>query len=109
MNITHELAMRIVEGQPTATARDRARSGLLDCIAATLPVLHGETADSERYRSAFQPGTGNCLLPAVRRRGAGRLPAINIGNSYLAIFICALSSEKNQRRPIIWRKALQVV
>ncbi len=46
MNITHELATRIVESQPTATARERARAGLLDFIAVTLPVLRGETADS---------------------------------------------------------------
>ncbi|RWR00960.1 immunity protein [[Pantoea] beijingensis] len=55
-DVTHDLATLIVESHPSEEARDRARDGLLDFIAVTLPVLRGEARDSglESLRKVWQ-------------------------------------------------------
>lgn len=46
MTLTSSLAKLIVCSSPSAEARERAREGLLDFLAVTLPVVRGETGDS---------------------------------------------------------------
>ncbi|MCU5773608.1 MmgE/PrpD family protein [Erwiniaceae bacterium BAC15a-03b] len=46
MSLAQQLATLIVSTRPAEEARARARSGLLDFIAVTLPVVSGEIADS---------------------------------------------------------------
>lgn len=46
MNITRQLAKLIVSSQPGSEARERARAGVLDYVAVTLPVLRGDVRDS---------------------------------------------------------------
>ena len=46
MDITQQLARLIVSSQPDSEARDKARAGLLDYVAVTLPILRGDIQDS---------------------------------------------------------------
>ena len=46
MEITQQLARLIVTSQPDSEARDKARAGLLDYVAVTLPILRGDIQDS---------------------------------------------------------------
>jgi 2-methylcitrate dehydratase PrpD len=46
MAITPPLARLIVRSQPDSAARERARAGLLDYVAVTLPILRGNISDS---------------------------------------------------------------
>lgn len=45
-DITRQLARLIVTSQPGSEARERARAGILDYVAVTLPVLRGDVRES---------------------------------------------------------------